>query len=82
MRATGAWAAPSAKKTFGVDSDRIAMSMPAPSMSFNRSAGSVIGGVTPKNREPRYRMIRWPDGSVANEKSPPARSMSSKYAAG
>ena len=24
----------------------------------------------------------WPDGSVANEKSPPARSMSSKYAAG
>jgi len=52
--------------------------MPARSISASRSAASVIGAVTPKNREPRYRMIVWPEGSVPNEKSPPLRSMSSK----
>ena len=80
--ATSTCAAPSAKKTFGVDNERIATSMPARSISVRRSVASVIGAVTPKNREPRYRMIVCPDGSVPNEKSPPLRSMSEKYAVG
>jgi len=53
MRATGSCAAPSAKNTFGVESERIATSMPTRSMSVSRRTGSVIGAVTPKNREPR-----------------------------
>jgi hypothetical protein len=78
MRATGACATPSAKNTLGVESDRIATSMPARSMSVSRSTAAVIGAVTPKKREPRYRMIVCPEGSMPNEKSPPLRSIRSK----
>jgi len=48
-------------------------------MSSSRFAGSVIGGVTPKNRAPRYVMIVRPVGSVPNENSPPASPIASKY---
>jgi hypothetical protein len=77
-----ACAFPSTKYTFGVESERTSVSMPTRSMSSRRFATSVIGAVTPKNRAPLYRMIRWPVGLVPKEKSPPLRSMRSKYAGG
>jgi len=43
---------------------------------------AVIGAVTPKKRATLNRMIRCPVGLVPNEKSPPLRSMRSKYAGG
>ena len=82
IRATSACRAPSAKNTLGVDSDTTSTSIPTRSMSARRSAGSVIGAVTPKNRAPLWRMIVRPVGSVPNEKSPGVFRISSKYDAG
>ena len=52
MRATSICALPSAKKTFGVESERTSTSMPTRSMSSRRLPTSVIGAVTPKKRAP------------------------------